>query len=129
MPLSDNGQGAFAYTGYRGKIGECPRAYAHTNCWFAASPIGRLVGGDTSCHINFPLEGQEVPQAHPEASRHHHLDLHRAGRRVHQDSEDMGGHVGLMQGDFIPAYIAIRTFGCKMVAHSGFTPSMSVAGL
>lgn len=70
-----------------------------------------------------------VHQAHPvlqEVFPPHPRVLRRAGRQVHREQEDMGEHAGLMLADSIPVYIAIRTFGCEMVALSGFIPSMSV---
>lgn len=41
----------------------------------------------------------------------------------------MGEHDGLMLADSIPVYIVTHTFGCEMVALSGFTPFMSVVTL
>ncbi|MFD2086067.1 MULTISPECIES: hypothetical protein [Brevibacillus] len=41
----------------------------------------------------------------------------------------MGEPAGSMLADSIPVYIVTRTFGCEMVALSGFTPSTSAVTL
>lgn len=85
-----------------GKIGECPAANAHAISASAAFPIGRLVGGETPCHIvirhHRPRPQGEVTHNHREVFHRHHQDHRRAGRRVRQERVDTEEHAELTQG-------------------------------
>lgn len=90
-------------------------ANAHAISAFAAFPIGRLVGGETSCHIVIrprrPPEIIQGHQGHLEVFHHRPQDRRRAGRRVHQDHVDMVAHAALTPAASILAYIAIPMCG------------------
>jgi hypothetical protein len=92
-----------------GKIGECPAANAHAISASAAFPIGRLVGGETPCHIVIrhhrlvAIHRRHRPQGevthnHREVFHRHHQDHRRAGRLVRQERVDTEEHVELTQG-------------------------------
>lgn len=92
-----------------GKIGECPAANAHAISASAAFPIGRLVGGETPCHIVIrhhrlvAIHRRHRPQGevtlnHREGFHRHHQDHRRAGRRVRQERVDTEEHAELTQG-------------------------------
>ncbi|MDF2681672.1 MAG: hypothetical protein K0R47_2862 [Brevibacillus sp.] len=99
-------------------------ANAHAISAFAAFPIGRLVGGETSCHIVIrPRHLEEVFRRRPhpvvirdrqgpqEVFHHRPQDRRQAGRRAHQDRVDTVAHAALTQAVSILAYFAIPMYG------------------
>lgn len=90
-------------------------ANAHAISAFAAFPIGRLVGGETSCHIVIRPRPHPVVirdhQGHLEVFHPRHQDRRQAGRRAHQDRVDTVAHAALTQAVSILAYIAIPMCG------------------